>query len=142
MHKKCYALFIIICLCLVAVVGGCGSSNSSTKSLSSQAKEVDLMNGNNTKVIGKFSIVEIDSSKITDESLIEWYHFAKENVGDKGKKYNYAIILYKDKPNQGIMYNGILQKDTGLTKEKNGSYHFDSKGIILIEKDGKLVPFE
>lgn len=127
----------LFCICLV----GCGG-DSNPKALSDMAKEVDLMNGANNAVIGKVSIVEVESDKVTDEALLEWKHFAEDNQGSKGKKYNYSIILFKDKDMQGVMYNGVLQTEVKFTKEKNGSYMMDNQGKIMVEKDGKLVPLE
>ena len=141
MRKKYFTVFILILVCLIGVISGCGSS-SSAKTLSEQAKEVDLMNGANTKAIGKVSIVEIDSSKVTNDALLEWTHFAEANVGSKGKKYNYAIILFKDKPLHGVMYNGILQTEVIFEKQKNGSYMMANQGKIMVEKEGKLVPLD
>ena len=133
--KMFYAILLVL---IIGLLNGCGAP----KTLSEQAKEVDLMNGANTKAIGKVSIVEVKSSEVTDQALLEWYHFAEANVGSKGKKYNYAIILFKDKPMNGVMFNGVLQTEVKFEKQKNGSYMMNNQGKMMIEKDGKLVPFD
>lgn len=122
---------------------GCGDDKP--KSLVSMSKEVDLMNGANTKAIGKVSITEANSKDVTDAELLKWYDYAENNVGDKGKKYNYAIILYKDKPLHGVICtpNGVLQKDVTFEKQKNGNYMIDKDGVSLLKnKKGELAPME
>lgn len=77
---------------------GCGGGNNQPKSLADKAKEVDLMNGINTKAIGKISIVEVDSKEVTDDALKEWYeNYAMKNVGDSGK--NTIMLLFYIKTN-------------------------------------------
>lgn len=137
--KKILACALICAMALS--FSGCGDDKP--KSIVSLAKETDLMNGANTKAIGKVSITEANSKDVSDEELLKWYEYAENNVGNKGKKYNYAIILYKDKPLYGVIYNGVLQKDVKFEKQKNGSYMIDKEGVSLLKnKQGVLAPME
>lgn len=106
---------------------------------------LNLKNGFGTKVVGKASELRIPSSMLTHEALEDWYfNYAKKNVGDKGEKWNWAMIIYTDKPNMGTIFNGALIKDTGLQKdEKANIWQVDMKGTMYIENnEGHLVKFE
>ena len=52
-----------------------------------QAKVVDMMNGTKTKAIGKVSVIEIDSSKVTQQALEDWYfNYAKKHLDNNAEE--------------------------------------------------------
>lgn len=107
---------------------------------------LNLKNGFGTKVVGKVSELRIPSSMLTHEALEDWYfNYAKKNVGDKGEKWNWAVIVYTDKPNMGTFYNGVVIKDIGLERRSQDDRWAmaNDKGTMYIEnKEGHLVKFE
>lgn len=97
---------------------------------------VDSMNGAGTKVIGKVSVLKMNSADLTQEALEDWYfNYAKKNVG-AGEKWNYALIVYTDKNNLGVIYNGSLTKDVSLTKNKNDETYSAGSGGDMLVDDG------
>ena len=110
-----------------------------------KAKIVDLKNGPGTKTLGKVSVLEINSSDLTQEALEDWYfNYASPNVGDKGEKWNFAVIVYKDKANMGTFYNGIVTKDVPIEKnKKDDAYSMTGNGVIYVDDgNGHLKKFE
>lgn len=95
---------------------------------------VPMKNGAGTKVIGKVSVLKISSSEVTDEALEDWFfNYAEKNVR-KGENWNWAVIVYTDKPNTGIFYNSVLNKDAKLKEEKDGTWSLvGTDAVILVE---------
>lgn len=109
------------------------------------AKIVDLKNGPGTETIGKVSVLKINSSNLTQEALEDWYfNYASKNVGDKGEKWNFAVIVYEDKPNIGTFYNGVITKDVPIKKnDKDDTYNMDGYGDLYVDDgNGHLKKFK
>lgn len=89
------------------------------KHIYDKAKVVDMMNGMGTKAIGKVSIIEAQSTDVTQEALEDWYF---NYVKPHEKEFNYCLILYTDKnKKEGVLCSaGVLTKDTPLEKDKYG----------------------
>lgn len=104
------------------------------KHIYDDAKIVDMMNGAGTKAIGKVSVLKMSSADLTQEALEDWYfNYAKKNV-NAGEGWNFALIVYTDKNNLGVMYNGSLTKDVPLTKnKKDETYSAGSGGDMLVD---------
>ena len=154
---------IILSIVCIIMVAGCGSSktpsttppketsiketNTKETHIYDNAKVVDLKNGMGTATIGKVSVLKIKSSELTQSALEDWYfNYASRNVGDKGEKWNWAVIVYTDKNNFGTFYNGTLIKDVKIKKDsKDDTWALDSdKGQMLApDKDNKhLISLE
>lgn len=129
-------------------LAGCGSDKTAEKPpakaveqaapvekhIYDDAKVVDMMNGTGTNVIGKVSITKVRSSDITQEALEDWYfNYVKKNLGH-GDKWNYALIVYSDNENLGVLCNGgSLTKDVTLTKDKHGETYSASPTQSSVE---------
>ena len=154
---------IILSIVCIIMVAGCGSSktppttppketsiketNNKGTHIYDNAKVVDLKNGMGTATIGKVSVLKIKSSELTQSALEDWYfNYASRNVGDKGEKWNWAVIVYTDINNLGTFYNGTLIKDVKIKKDsKDDTWALDSdKGQMLApDKDNKhLISLE
>ena len=92
-----------------------------------------VMNGSRTEEIGEYSIIELDSSLITDENLADWYfNYVLNN------DFNWCMILYADKNNEGIYsIEGIVEKDVVFDKDEFGDYSLgdSSNATILAPTD-------
>lgn len=78
-----------------------------------------VMNGSRTEKIGEYSIIETDSSLITDESLADWYfNYVMNN------DFNWCMILYTDKNNKEGVYSieGVVEKNVVFDKDEFGDY--------------------
>ena len=106
-------------------------------------KVKDLMNGANTKAIGKYSVTEMTSSEFDSLKEVWYFKWAKDKV-DK-HEWNYAVVVFTDKQGYGASYNGVVQINCQLTKDrKDGSYSIGN-GDIYVESDsdkGHLKKFE
>lgn len=82
----------------------------------------DIMNGSGTEKIGEYSIIEADSSDITDEILNDWYfNYVKSN------NYNYCLIIYTNAPNTGVYASeSMMIKDAGINNDFNCDYVYTS----------------
>ncbi len=139
-------LLSIICFTMIA---GCGSNKTTPKEthIYDNAKVVDLKNGYGTATIGKVSVLKIKSTELTQSALEDWYfNYVVKNVGDKGEKWNWAVIVYTDKNGVGTIYNGTLAKDVIIQKEsKDDTWAWVSGDgqIFVPDKDNKhLVPLK
>ena len=114
------------------------------KHIYDDAKSVDMMNGMGTKVIGKVSIIEAESTDVTQEVLEDWYfNYAKPHEKD----FNYFLILYTDKgKSMGVLCNSALvTKDCPLDKDKHGETYSQARSggtIMGPTDDGHLKPLE
>jgi len=125
MIKHIFAL-IVVAIVSVAFVG-CGNNDvKETKTVAEKhiydtAKVVDIKNGTGKDVIGKVSVLEVNSSDVTREALEDWFfNYVKKNIG-AGDKWNWAVIVYKDKKGMGTFCNGsmMVQKNVPIEKNKN-----------------------
>lgn len=78
----------------------------------------DVMNGFRTEKIGEYSVVEIESSQVTEENLEDWYfNYVEKN------DFNWSIILYTDKENEGVYANaGTISRDVTFDIDEYGDY--------------------
>lgn len=105
----------------------------------SKTRIKDLMNGANTKAIGLFSETEMTSSEFDSLKEVWYFNWAKKNVDSHD--WNYAVVVFTDKPGYGAAYNGVLQVNCPLEKDKkNGSYSIGN-GDIYVEDNGHLKRF-
>lgn len=92
-----------------------------------------VMNGSRTEEIGEYSIIEMDSSLLTDESLADWYfNYVLNN------DFNWCMILYTDKNNEGVYsIEGLVEKDVVFDKDEFGDYSLgdSSHATILAPTD-------
>ncbi|NBI72145.1 hypothetical protein D3Z50_13950 [Clostridiaceae bacterium] len=94
----------------------------------------DVMNGFRTEKIGEYSVVEIESSQVTEENLADWYfNYVEKN------DFNWSMILYTDKENEGVYANaGIIDKDVLFNVDEYGDYSLgDSSKSIIYAPDGQ-----
>ena len=150
--KKIKNVRSLLCMLLVLifVVGilGCSSDNSASGHIYDKAKVEDQMNGLGNKKIGEISVIKMNSTDITQENLEDWYfnyvskHMETDGHKIDGDKYAYCLIVYKDKPDMGIAYNGVLSKDVHIKKSKSG-YTIGNDGQILVPtSDNHLKEFK
>ncbi len=140
------ACVILVCAFLV----GCGSSgkkegsgtstkdestsSSATGHIYDDAEVKDVMNGVRTEKLGEYSIIHIDSSKLTDDVLADWYfNYVEKN------DFNWCMILYTDKDDNSGVYaiKGVVTKDTCFDKDEYGDYSVGSSSdeITYIPND-------
>lgn len=102
------------------------------------ATEKPVMNGSRTDEIGKYSIIEIDSSLATEENLADWYFNYIVN-----NDFNWCMILYTDKDNDKGVYaiEGMVEKDVMFNKDEFGDYSLgdSSQSIILAPTDERTL---
>ena len=140
LKKFIMLLFSLLIVTAIFSISGCGSDNSTNSHIYDKAKIEDQMNGLGNKKIGKISVIKINSTDITQENLEDWYfnyvlkHVETNGHTVEGDKYAYCLIIYKDKPDMGIAYNGVLSKDVQIKKDKSG-YSIGNNGQILIPTD-------
>lgn len=93
-----------------------------------------IINGSRTEKIGEYSIIETDSSLVTEENLTDWYFNYIAN-----SDFNYGIILYTDKNNKEGVYaiEGFVEKNAVFDKDEFGDYSLSdsSQSIILAPTD-------
>lgn len=152
MISKKVTASIVAAFMAISFVAGCGSSDSSqsqqqestasgqnvdkeTQKQLSQIKKqtevLDLQNGAKNKVIGKVSVMKIKSDefdKIKDVWFTKW---AKDKVDSH--EWNYAIVVFTDKTNQGAAYNGLFQIGCQISKNSDGTYSIGKGGDPYIE---------
>lgn len=113
------------------------------KKIKSNTDVKDLMNGAKTKAVGKFSVIEMTSSEFDTVKEVWYFKWAKEKVD--AHEWNYAIVVFTDKQGVGAAYNGLLQINCKLEKDKkDGSYSIGT-GDIYVESDsnkGHLKKFD
>ena len=140
------ACVILVCAFLV----GCGSSgkkegsgtstkdestsSSATGHIYDDAEIMDVMNGVRTEKLGEYSIIHIDSSKLTDDVLADWYfNYVEKN------DFNWCMILYTDKDDNSGAYaiKGVVTKDTCFDEDEYGDYSVGSSSdeITYIPND-------
>lgn len=71
------------------------------------------------KKIGEYAIIEANSNLVAMEALTDRYlNYVSKN------DFNWCMILYSDKNDHPGVYSisGIVQKEVGFTKDKNGDY--------------------
>lgn len=93
-----------------------------------------VVNGSRTEKIGEYSVIETDSSLITDESLVDWYfNYVLNN------DFNWCMILYTDKNNKEGVYSieGFVEKGVVFDKDEFGDYSLgdSSHATILAPTD-------
>lgn len=99
----------------------------------------DVMNGFRTEKIGEYSVIEIASDQITEDSLADWYfNYVSKN------DFNWCMILYTDKNNnEGIYANsGYVSKDVMFEVNEYGDYALgDSSNCTMYYStdDGNLI---
>lgn len=128
---KCFMGIVFVSILLMALTA-CGSDEVSFKN----AKIIDSKNASGD-TIGKVSVLEIEESKITDESLVDWStnHVQKEGL-------DYGIIVYKDNKLRGIYGMGnYVEKNVLLEPLADGTYTYseDEQTEIFIVKDNELA---
>ena len=136
---KRFSSLLVVLIVMIFAVGALGCGSSKSVHIYDNAKIVDQMNGVGNKKIGDISVIEMNSTDITQEKLEDWYfNYASKHVGDKaeGDRYAYCLILYKDKPGTGIAYNGLLSKDVPITRDKTG-YSIGAGGQALVPTEDK-----
>lgn len=93
-----------------------------------------IINGSRTEKIGEYSIIETDSSLVTEENLTDWYFNYVAN-----SDFNYGIILYTDKNNKEGVYaiEGFVEKNAVFDKDEFGDYYLrdSSQSIIFAPTD-------
>lgn len=99
----------------------------------------DVMNGLRTEKIGEYSVIEINSSEVTEETLADWY-YNYVSVND----FNWCMILYSDKSDNSGVYAlvGMVQKDIFFNVDEYGEYSVgDSSNATLYfpSGDGKTL---
>ena len=113
------------------------------KKIKSDTEVKDLMNGAKTKAIGKFSVIEMTSSDFDAVKDIWYFQWAKEKVDSH--EWNYAIVVFTDKQSVGAAYNGVLQVNCKLEKDKKDGSYSIGNGDIYVESDsdkGHLKKFD
>ena len=117
---KKWWFWIIVVVFLFIFLGSKGNQSEQINAhIYDNAQVKDVLNGSRTEKIGEYSIININSEKITDEALEDWYfNYVVKN------DYNWYIILYTDKDdNLGIFANkGFVIKDTLLNQDEYGDY--------------------
>ena len=104
------------------------------------AQIIDLMNGSNTKSVGKTSVIKAKSSDVTDDYLLKWN---KKHV--QPNDLNWAVIVYTDKgdDNLGVYAaNAHMIKDIRLSRQEDGSYmqNGNTRDTVMYTVDGdKLI---
>lgn len=82
------------------------------------AREKDAYNGNHTAILGKYSILKIHSTKVTEASLNEWY----ANIVAVNN-HMYDLIVYADRPGIGVhAHTGIVRVNIKLVEDQYGDY--------------------
>lgn len=152
--RKRLLLLLGLLVCLIASIG-CGDDNAKTDKptenihIYDNAKVIDLKNGPGTKVVGKASVLEINSNDLTQAALEDWYfNYVSKNIGDEGEKWYWAVIVYKDKKDMGTFCNSMLvSKDVAIKKnDKDDGWSMagNSKEILVedSENPGHLKVFD
>lgn len=104
------------------------------------AEIIDIMNGANTKSVGKTSVIKAKSTDVDDDYLLKWN---KKHV--QPNKFNWAVIVYTDKgdDNLGVYAADTLMiKDIRLSRQENGSYrqNGNTRDTVMYTVDGdKLI---
>lgn len=130
--------FILICN-IIAVTDKHGTDNSSqTSHIYDTAEVKKLMNGSRTKTIGKYSVIKVNSEKVSDEALTDWYfNYVKEN------DFNWCMILYSDKEdNSGVYANGpLVEKNVIFLKDEHGDYKLidEDNAVVYLPTDDKTL---
>ena len=96
------------------------------------------MNGSRTKTIGKYSVIKVNSEKVSDEALTDWYfNYVKEN------DFNWCMILYSDKEdNSGVYANGpLVEKNVIFLKDEHGDYKLidEDNAVVYLPTDDKTL---
>lgn len=100
------------------------------------AQYVPVYNGDSTDIISSSSVIEIDSSEVTEEALNDWYY----NLVKKGF-CSYYVIVYKDDPNHGVYSSGgYVDVNVLLEKDEKGVYSVSDtdETITYWDKNGRL----
>lgn len=104
------------------------------------AEIIDIMNGANTKSVGKTSVIKAKSTDVDDDYLLKWN---KKHV--QPNKFNWAVIVYTDKgdDNLGVYAaDTMMLKDIRLSRQENGSYmqNGNTRDTVMYNVDGdKLI---
>lgn len=96
-------------------------------------KVKDLMNGFRNKKVGVYSVYETTSDefdKNKDLWLLKW---AQKKVDSK--EWNFAVVLFKDKPSYGAIYNGLFTVGCVIHSDEYGDYSMGQGGDVYIEDD-------
>lgn len=138
--KKIFATLVLFSM--IFSLSGCGSSGNESKTekhIYDNAKIVDVKSGIGNNILGKSSVLEIESKDLTINNLEDWYFNYVKPLAEKDKDFKYATIVYTDQKNVGVhCANGVITKDVGIEKDR----HADTwsmtgiggkKGEIFIE---------
>lgn len=104
------------------------------------AEIIDIMNGANTKSVGKTSVIKAKSTDVDEDYLLKWN---KKHV--QPNKFNWAVIVYTDKgdDNLGVYAaDTMMLKDIRLSRQEDGSYmqNGNTRDTVMYNVDGdKLV---
>lgn len=115
--KKILTRILIVELCFLGALIALLNFGSDSH-IYSDAKEVDVYNGNHTEVLGKSSELIISSDEVTEEALNDWYwnYVAKHD-------HMYDFIIYEDDPGLGVhAFSGSVQVNVELTQDEYGDY--------------------
>lgn len=103
----------------------------------SSLQERDIKSGSGTTFIGKYLVAKIPENSFTDNDLIEFYYYCKENKST----YNYIIVDFDN--GEGIWYDFELSKkklefdvEAGsgyIQHETLGYYNINSDNTITYE---------
>lgn len=119
--------FAIGCLTLVIIVGVIAFAfHSCAGSPISKMKIKPVMNGAQTKEIGKYGVAKYNPDKMTDEDLIKFYNEKVKNSG-----LNWVALINKDNDTKEIVFpgsNNIIEYRT-LNGNTN-DYNVDKSKII------------
>lgn len=100
----------------------------------SNLHEMDIKSGSGTTFIGKYLLAKIPENSFTDNDLIEFYNYCKENKS----KYNYIIIDFGN--GQGIWYDFELSKKELEFDSEVGSGYIQHKtlGYYTVNSDNTI----
>ena len=119
--KKSKMKIIIAVVAIIALLSMCGKGGGEKVDKDfKNAQIIDLMNGSNTKSVGKTSVIKMKSTDVTDEYLVNW---SKNHLqtGD----YNWGVIVYTDKGDDDLGVYGtgdFILTDVQLQPKDDGSY--------------------
>ena len=89
----------------------------------------DVLNGYGTEKIGEYSIVRVDSSEITVETLSDWYfNYVEKN------DFNWCMILYTDKDDNSGVYaiSSMVEENVIFEQDGYGDYSVGSNDYSTI----------
>lgn len=133
--KKNFGIGCLIIIIIALSLTMCGKNDDFK-----DAQIIDIMNGANTKSIGKTSVIKAKSTDVDDDYLLKWN---KEHV--QPNNFNWAVIVYTDKgdDNLGVYAaNTLMIKDIRLSRQADGTYmqNGNTRDTVMYTVDGdKLI---